>query len=82
MFRMVPGNVQALIIHFITKTNFNAHGGRMFGIKKQKQNLVTGKEGEIKHGWKKRTNAPQSSLSTRFFLCSSARVPAEATTPG
>lgn len=79
---MVPGNVQALIIHFITKTNFNAHGGRMFGIKKQKQNLVTGKEGEIKHGWKKRTNAPQSSLSTRFFLCSSARVPAEATTPG
>lgn len=37
MFRMVPGNTQTLIIHFITKTNFSAHGGNMFGFKKKQK---------------------------------------------
>lgn len=54
MFRMVPGNTQTLIIHFITKTNFNAHGWKMFGFKKktEKTHLIPRKEGKIlvEHG--------------------------------
>ena len=57
MFRMVPGNTQTLIIHFITKTNFNAHGQKMFGFKKRKKktkkpHLIPRKEGKIlvEHG--------------------------------
>ena len=38
---MMPGNTQTLIIHFITKTNFNAHGRKMFGFKKKKQKKPT-----------------------------------------
>lgn len=84
---MVPGNMQTLIIHFITKTNFNAHRRKMFGFSKKnpkKPHLIPRKEGKIlvEHGWKKRTSASQSSLSPRVFLHSSARVLAEATRPG
>ena len=85
MFRIVPGNTQTLIIHFITKTNFNAHGGKMFGFKiKKQENPTSSQEGKIlvEHGQKKRTSASQSSLSPRFFLYFSVRKAAEATTPG
>lgn len=52
MFRIVPGNTQTLIIHFITKTNFNAHGGKMFGFLKKKNNPTSSQEGKIlvEHG--------------------------------
>ena len=50
----MPGNTQTLIIHFITKTNFSAHGGKMFGFKKTKKkpHLIPRKEGKIlvQHG--------------------------------
>ena len=51
MFRMVPGNTQTLIIHFITKTNFNAHRRKMFGFSKKKtpKNPTSSQEKKVKY---------------------------------
>ena len=51
MFRMVPGNTQTLIIHFITKTNFNAHRRKMFGYSKKKtpKNPTSTQEKNVKY---------------------------------
>ena len=45
----MPGNTQTLIIHFITKTNFSAHGGKMFGFKKTKKNPTSSQEKKAKY---------------------------------